>query len=168
MPEVVRISFNRPTRVKYDAPPRSEATGLASERSSGESEASERRASEPPRERSSGESGASEQRASEQPREPVRAGTSTEQAEERFRSVSCGMRVRGARASEAPFRPTAHGRKGTGARRTQVRRAGRAFVRPGGSSAIYDERGRTSGAVCGAGGGANGATSGACGASEAT
>jgi len=67
----------------------------------------------------------------------VRTGTSTEQAKERFRSVSCGVRVRGARASEVPFRPTAHGRKGFDARRTQVRRAERmGFVRPGGSSAF--------------------------------
>jgi len=50
----------------------------------------------------------------------VRTGTSTEQAEERFRSVSCGVRVRGARASEVPFRPTANGRKGFCARRTAL------------------------------------------------
>lgn len=34
-----------------------------------------------------------------------------------LRSVSCVVRVRGARASEAPFRPIAYGRKGSGVRR---------------------------------------------------
>ena len=73
------------------------------------------------------------------PSEPVRAGASSEQAEERFRSVSCGERVRGARASEVPFRPTAYGRKGSRVRRRSKGEAKdderRNFlVRPGGSS----------------------------------